>query len=551
MTEKKLRDLLAGKPIETECLEFKAAKTTFDMSKFGEYFSALSNEANLKHQPFALLIFGVEDKTCRIVGTQFRSDKAHLNNLKQEISQNTTGNISMDIQEFCLPEGRVLIFKIPAALKGIPVAWKGHYYARNGESLVALTLPKLEEIRLQVSQDWSAKVIPDAKISDLSIEAIELARKQFLVKNPKYVNEIKNWGVEAFLNKAKLAIQGKLTNTALLLLGKPESEYLLLPSVAKISWILKKTDGTDIDYAHFGAPLLINVEKVFSKLRNLTFRYIPNQSLFPKEILKYDPWVIREALHNCIAHQDYSLGGKINLVEYPDKLIFTNPGTFIPGDAEAVIVQDSPPSIYRNKYLADAMVNLNMIDTIGSGIRKMFVSQKERCFPLPNYKLNEPQKVILRIDGEIIDENYTRLLLEKRDLSLAHAILLDKVQRKIKISKADHKLLKSENLVEGRYPNIFVSAKIASATGDKAGYIRNRAFNKGYYQDLIVEFLRVHKIATRKDFDELLMDKLPDVLDFDQKRRKINNILTEMSQKIGCIKNIGTSRLSKWIRVKK
>lgn len=551
MTEKSLRDLLAGKPIETECLEFKEAKNSFEVDKLGHYFSALSNEANIKRQPYALLIFGIENKTCKIVGTKFRTDKAHLQCLKQEVAQHTTGNISLEIREHLLPEGRVLVFKIPPALRGIPTAWNGHYFARNGESLVALTLAKLEQIRLQAIQDWSANVVHNACVSDLDPAALAYAKKQYVTKNPKYAEDVKSWSVETFLNKAKLTIQGKITNTAILLLGKPEAEHYISPAIAKISWILKNSQGVEVDYAHFGTPFLTNVENVFSKLRNLTFRYIPNKTLFPTEIPKYDPWIIREALHNCIAHQDYALGGKITLVECPNQLIFTNSGTFIPGDAETVISQDSPPSIYRNKYLADAMVNLNMIDTVGSGIRKMFITQKERFFPLPNYNLDENQKVILKIDGEIIDENYTRLLMEKKDLSLEQVILLDKVQRKIGISKERHKLLKALNLVEGRYPNIFVSAKIASATGEKAKYIRNRAFDKEYYQDMILGFLSVHKTATRKDFDDLLIEKLPDVLNMAQKRRKINNILTEMSQRMRVIRNSGSSRSPIWVSLRK
>ena len=116
----------------------------------------------------------------------------------------------------------------------------------------------------------------------------------------------------------------------------------------------------------------MNVERVLAKVRNLRYRYLPDETLFPTEVDQYDPWVIREALHNCIAHQDYELRGRISIVETPDELIFTNVGSFIPGDVEKVIVQDSPPEIYRNPFLATAMVNLNMIETIGGGIKKMF-----------------------------------------------------------------------------------------------------------------------------------------------------------------------------------
>lgn len=88
---------------------------------------------------------------------------------------------------------------------------------------------------------------------------------------------------------------------------------------------------------------------------------------------------------------------------------------------------DAPLELYRNKFLSDAMVNLNMIDTIGSGIKKMFIMQKDRFFPLPNYDLSE-NKVKLTIIGKVLDLNYAALLaIHKKDLSLKDIILLDAV----------------------------------------------------------------------------------------------------------------------------
>ena len=92
-------------------------------------------------------------------------------------------------------------------------------------------------------------------------------------------------------------------------------------------------------------------------------------------------------------------------------------------------------------------------------------------------------------------------------------------------------LLKKEKLLEGRKPNYFVAASVAAATDDKASYIKNKAFDKGYYKNLIVEFLTKYHKATRTELDELLMDKLSNVLSEEQKRTKIRNILYEMSKK--------------------
>ena len=157
MNQSELRqelDRLCELPHETEWLEFKEAKNQYDFDKLGKYFSALSNEANLKKQACGWLIFGVKDDRS-VCGSQFREDRTHLDSLKQEIANHTTGNITFDeIYVVDHPNGRVVMFKIPPALQGVPTAWKGHWYGRNGESLGALSLREIETIRLQSSDEY-------------------------------------------------------------------------------------------------------------------------------------------------------------------------------------------------------------------------------------------------------------------------------------------------------------------------------------------------------------------------------------------------------------
>lgn len=358
-----LKELLAL-PAETEWVEFKEAKKSYPFDKLGKYFSALSNEANLKGRDCGWLVFGVQNKPRVIVGSNYRPNRPDLDNLKFEISQKTNGITFIEIHELKTAQGRVLLFQIPAALQGIPTSWEGHYWGRDGESLVPLQLSEIETIRHQVESDCSAEVCHDATLNDLDPDAIRFAREQYLRKNPKLTDEINYWDDTTFLNKAKVCKSGLISNAAVLLLGKEESSHFLSPYDPRISWILRGVDGIDKDYEHFGPPFITSVDTVFSKIRNLKYRYLKNDQLFPMEVTKYEPWVIREALHNCIAHQDYRLKSRISVVEDDDTVLLTNRGSFIPGTVENVIRMDAPPDQYRNPFLATAMVNLNMIDTI-------------------------------------------------------------------------------------------------------------------------------------------------------------------------------------------
>lgn len=545
---KRLSELMAL-PAEIEWVEFKEAKNNIHFDKLGRYFSALSNEANLKGQECAWLVLGITNRSPRkVVGSRYRSNRPALDSLKKEIADQTTNRLTFEeIHELHLPEGRVVMFQIPPALRGMPTAWKGHYYGRDGESLGPLNMNEIEEIRKQaIREDWSARICEGAALSDLDSGAIRFAREQYKEKHPEQIEELDQWEDLTFLNKAKVCISGQITHTGIVLLGKEESGHFLSPALARITWLLRDANGIEKDYEHFGPPLILSVNKVFAKIRNLTYRYLPNASLFPTEIKQYDPWVIREILHNCIAHQDYSQAGRINVVEEPESVLFTNLGHFIPGSVEEVIRRDAPPEQYRNPFLAQAMVNLNMIDTIGSGIKRMFLKQRERFFPMPDYDLSEPERVKVRLFGKVLDENYTRLLIEKTDLNLIDVMTLDRVQKKRSLTEGEFKKLKKKKLVEGRRPNLYVSAKIAAVTGEKATYIKQRAFDKEHYKKMVISYLEEFSEAKRDDIDKLLLDKLSDTLSEKQKRKRVGNLLYEMSHKDESIAATGPRKSALW-----
>lgn len=527
MTE--LLNSLLSLTTENEVVEFKEAKNQYDKDKLGRYFSALSNEANLKGKPNAWLVLGVKnDKS--IVGTNINDNQ--LNDYKAEMANHTSPKLSFaNVYKVPFRGLDVLLFEIPAAPQGTPVSWKGHRYGRDGESIGGLNDYELKKIQSQIQkEDWSAQIIEHASLDDLSSEAINMARKQFTEKNAKLKDEIPTWDNITFLNKAKVCINGKITNAAILLLGKPESEHFISPATAKISWILKDRDNIEKDYEHFTCPLLLEVQNVKEKIRNLKYRYIKDGTLFPDEVDQYDPYIIREALNNCIAHQDYALGGKINVVEHEDgRLTFANSGTFIPESIEKIIEADAPETNYRNPFLANAMVNLNMIDTIGSGIKKMFVIQKNKYFPLPDYDFSN-KKITVQITGKVVDVNYARKLAELKELSLQEIMLLDKVAKNKSVTTDEIRHLKSKNLIEGRKPNYHISSSVAKVTGEKAEYIKQRGFDDDYYEKLIIEYLRKFEIATSFDFKNLLENKFPEILDDEQKENKLRNMLQKMKR---------------------
>ena len=540
----KLNSLLAL-AAENEVVEFKEAKNGYDFSKLGRYFSALCNEANLKGVAAGWLVFGVNDQR-QVVGSAFRPVRKDLDHLKEDVANRTTNRISfVEIHEVMANGLRVLLLQIPAAPRGLPVAFDGHYHGRDGAALGALNLEEIERIRAQSTvEDWSAVTVPEAGLVDLDDEALAVARRNYKSKFPDKAGEVDAWDDLTFLNKAKLTIKGKQTRASLLLLGREEAEHFLLPAEAKVRWLLKDHAGNDRDYAVFGMPLLLAVDKVYAKIRNLKYRYIREGTLFPEEIDQYEPYAVREALNNCIAHQDYTLAGRINVVEREESLSFTNKGSFVPGDVERVVMEDAPEEHYRNRFLATAMFNLKMVDTAGGGIRKLFMFQRQRFFPMPDYDLSG-NRVQLTLTGKVLDMDYARMLARDGGLALQDIMALDKVQRRQALNGDEERRLKSRGLIEGRKPNYFIAKSLAQQTGEKARYSKNLAFDKQYYLDLICKAVKEHGSLARKDIDELLWNKLPDWMDDKQRKAKVGNLLTELRRN-GKITNMGSDGQPSW-----
>lgn len=536
---------------ENEAVEFKEAKSSFSFNDIGKYFSALSNEANLRSLREAWLIFGVTNGG-DICGTNYRKDKnrSALQSIKKEIAASTNERLTfLEVYEFELNDCRIVAFQIPPAIPGIPTTWNGAAFAREGESTSPLPINKMDAIRNQIGLDWSKEIVTNATFEDLDEEAVLYARKLFAKRQrerSKTSEMLDALSDIEILNKAGITFKGKITRTALLLLGKPESSFYFEGSVPRITWTLYNADNTVKAYEHFDMPLLLAVDKVYGKIRNEKYRYIAGQqTLFPEEVDQYDPSLIKEILNNCIAHSDYRLRGKINVEEFEDRLVFINEGAFIPETIEQALEPGYKPPYYRNAFLCNAMVNLYMIDTNSMGIPMIYQIQRDKCFPLPSYDLDTINRVSVTVYGKILDKNYTQLLHVNGTLDLLTVFMLDRVQKKVPITHETYLSLRKQGLVEGRYPNIFVSFKVAKAVGEETSYIRNKGLDESVCRSLILQALSLKPSTMIELLDILDRGALSAILTSKQKARKVSNLLQKMKTE-GIIEPIGPRNKAKW-----
>ncbi len=518
-----------------EWKEFKNLKNSFSGDEKDDVISYVSAIANMEG---GHLVIGVKDKTLEIVGTDtynYDRQKTILRLAERCVNLSTEGLV---VEEFITDDTnkKVWVIHIPKHRSKLPVYAHNKAWQRIEDSLVELTQERLNAILEENSPvfDWSAELVTNATLEDLEPKALEKARTEYKTVHPRLAEEVDKWDDFELLCRAGVAVKDKLTRAAILLLGKETSAHLISPAVATITWVLVDEHNEKIDYEHFHSPFILTVDEALSRIRNLNQRILPGGTLFPDVVKQYDEYSIREILHNCIAHQDYTMHERITMVEEPNSVTFANGGFFLPGTVRNAIEQNGPQKFYRNYALCQGMVNFNMIDTIGRGIRKVFTEQQKRFFPMPDYQIDQAKReVVVKIYGKLINEKYYQLLKANPDLSLYDCIALDMVQKQEQIDKETATRLRKLHLIEGRYPKLFLSAYVAkTANRDelKTEYIKNRSFNDQHFKEMIVSYLQSFGGATRTELNTLLKTKLSDVLTDKQKIRKVGNLLAAMKK---------------------
>ena len=518
-----------------EWKEFKNLKNSFCGDEKDDVISYVSAIANMEG---GHLVIGVHDKTLDIVGTDtynYDRQKAILRLTERCVNLSTEG---LDIDEFVTDDTnrKVWVIHIPKHLPKRPVFAHNKAWQRIEDSLVEMTAERMSAILdepIFSETDWSAQIVADAMIEDLDEVAIAKARMMFKKVHSRIPEaEVNAWTVETFLSKCGIMKNGGITRAAIILLGKYESAFKLRPAVAQVTWTRRDEKQEVVDYEHFTVPFILTVDEIKSKIENLTMREMPGGTLFPDTMKQYDDYTIREALHNCIAHQDYTMQQRINFVENPTYLYYSNAGSFIPGTLENALTNEEPQAYFRNECLCRAMVDFNMIDTVSRGIKKMFNEQWRRHFPMPDYEIDaKNRKVSVRIYGNEIIEQYTNLLKTNKSLTLWDCISLDAIQKGRTIHEDIAQDLLNRGLIEGEAPNYTISLGIAKATRQLQGYTKQKGLDKEKIKQMILQYLKNAGTdgAKRDSIYEYVKDVMPQVKTHEQQLRLLGDILSALS----------------------
>lgn len=445
----------------------------------------------------------------------------------------------------------VWVLHVPRHAARKPVYAHHTAWQRDHDKLVPLRDDRLASILSEplAGEDWSATVVPAATLADLDRQALAVARGQYLRKHAqaRWAPEMAQWSDAEFLDRAHLSCHGGITRAALLLLGRAESAVWLAPHPAEITW--KAPAQREVQ--HFGPPFLLATSALMQRIRNPIIKLFPDSQLIPVQVPRYEARLVLEALHNCIAHQDYTRGERVVVEEWPTRLCLHNAGGFIDGSPEDYYQGGRTPGLYRNHWLATAMDEIGMIDKVGFGISDMVRIQRERFLPLPDYVDSTATKTVFNVMGQSLSLDYSRLLMNHPDIDLATVLLLDLLQKGHALTAEQRRQLRQRGLAEGRGTRTTISAGVATATGREAEYVDATGLDNQHFRALVLKLLALGP-QPRAKINRLLLDKLPANIVGDVRRKHFVKGLLQELVRSGDVQNVGgPTQAARWALVKR
>lgn len=513
-----LFDKLIQQP-ENEVVEFKKAEQQKFIEQVGPYVSALSNEANLHGKAFAWLIFGVEDKTRCVVGTKYAETPTPK--LKHDVARETTYGLTIREQIVITRNGKkALMLQIPAAPSGIPIAWKGICYGRNGESLVILSLDKQDEIRRQAQMsDWSSGIESRATLRDLNSEAIKTLKRRYADKqhNPDFLSLS-----DVQVLRDLLLINDKgITRAALILLGTEDAIREYVPN-AVIRLEYRETEA-EVEFRmreEYNDCFYSCVERLWHDI-NVRNGAIPIQEgPYIISIPYFNEKVIREALCNAVAHRDYTFPSEIVIKQYPQKIVVINGGGFPKGVDKDHLIET--PSTPRNRLLADVLAKTGLVERSGQGIDKIYRETLSEGKPTPDYSRSTDFRVELHLSAVVENKAFALFIkavqqdldddqkLSALDIYALNRILNDDYEQ---VNRDTIKTLVKKGLVEKKGKtkgtSYILSRQYYDFTDNGAEYFKKKEeWDPTMTYTFVTSYLLTHQSGKMKDFVKLFDNHL-------------------------------------------
>ena len=427
-------------------VEFKKAENNFSYNGEGKtqpkerrkcilgYVVALCNENGGR------LVFGMHDAyPHEVVGTNYSTNA--IGQLESRI-YNDIG-IRPYIYELYDNDGkRVLVIEVPSRPIGKMFKFEDVALMRVGEELRPMDDKTYISIIQEQEPDFSEQICQTVSFEDLDPVAIATLKEKYAIKqhNPSFTS-LKD---EQALSDLKLINNGKVTNAAVLLVGKEEVINRVFPQ-AKVM-LEYRTKESQIEFNSrktFGQPFFILIDLLWNAINDRNGTFPAREGAYIFDIPYFNEDVIREIVNNAFAHRDYRRNSEIVIKLYPTKLVITNAGGFPKGVSLENLL--TVPSTPRNRLLADVLSKTGIVERSGQGMDKIFLYTLAEGKPTPDYTKTDDFDVTAIISALVKDSGFALFIKSiQQDLSDNEKLTVFDVIELCKIRDGKHKGLDKE-----------------------------------------------------------------------------------------------------------
>jgi ATP-dependent DNA helicase RecG len=470
---------------ENENLEFKEAKNNFDFEELVRYCAALANERGGK------LLLGVNDNREVVGSSAFKNLERTKSGLVERLHLRVTA------EELPHPLGRVVVFTVPPRPLGVPVQYKGAFWMRSGDALVAMTQDQIKNILNEAGPDYSAEICPGAALDDLEPVAIAAFRRAWARKadNPAILTSTDR----QLLTDAELIVDGALTYAALVLLGKSAALGRFLGQAEIIfEYRGSEASGPPQQRKEFRTGFLLYQDELWETInaRNEVqhFQY----GLFIFDIHTFNRAALREAILNAVSHRDYRLAGSTFIRQFARRIEVISPGGFPPGITEENCLWRQLP---RNRRIAETLGKMGLVDRSGQGMNRIVEECIKESKPKPDFHGTDDFQVYLSLRGDIQDPRFLAFLEKVGQRRLAafsteDLLLLDLLYREQEppdrlrarlVGMAEAGIV--EKVGKGRGARFLLSRRFYEFLGKPGTYTRQRGLDRDTNKELLLKHL--------------------------------------------------------------
>lgn len=504
------------------------------------YVVALCNEKGGR------LVIGMHDDfPHKVMGTQQAINA--IGQLESDIYRDL--GIRPDIYELYDEEQkRVLIIEVPSRPASKVYKYEDVPLMRVGEELKPMDDKTYLSIIQEQEPDFSEQYCLEATMDDLDENAIRVLKGKYARKqhNPSFIS-ISN---EQALSDLKLIRNGKITNAAILLVGKETSIEQYFPQ-AKVFLEYRKTEA-QVEYNNrkvFGQPFYILIDQLWNAINEKNESIPVREGSYIFDIPYFNEMVIREIVNNAFAHRDYRKNSEIVIKLYPTKMEIINAGGFPQGVTLENLL--TVPSTPRNRLLSDVLSKTGIVERSGQGIDKIFLYTLAEGKPEPNYSYSDDFFVTAILYATIKDLGFAMFVQSiQNELADDEKLSVFEVLALCKVRDGEHKNIDKKIAIKLEHKNCIekhgktnaqfytLPRRYYEMTGKEADYSMLVDWNVEQFLAVLSPYLVKYKKAKKADIVKIVGDHITE--------KQLRSYLSKL-RKEGIIKTEGSKRYTSYM----